>query len=236
MFLLLGLPDAEHGEGEPETHHGVGDGDAREDEDAEAGEQDECGVEAGSGAAKGEAGECFDGERQREDRQRERDAGSDGEAACGRVAQHLRDAHGRGHRPVEQRSFLQVADSVGVERDPVVAQEHFAGDFGVDGVGVVEQRGAEEREAGVERDPEHGERERRRERALRRACGGHIATIFESESLTPMNTDGIDLQPGRPRMIRIKTDKTRSVLSVVGLLSLIGSIVLIGVEYFVERA
>ncbi len=29
---------------------------------------------------------------------------------------------------------------VGVEGDPVVAEEHLAGDLGVDGVGVVEQR------------------------------------------------------------------------------------------------
>ena len=55
-----------------------------------------------------------------------------------------------GHRPVEERGFFEVADAVGVERDPVVAEEHLAGDLGVDGVGVVEQRRGEEGEAGVE--------------------------------------------------------------------------------------
>ena len=59
-----------------------------------------------------------------------------------------------GHRPVQQRRLLQIADAVGVERDPVVAQEHLARDLGVDGVGVVEQGRGEEREAGVEDDPE----------------------------------------------------------------------------------
>jgi hypothetical protein len=35
-----------------------------------------------------------------------------------------------------------------------VAEEHFAGDFGVDGVGVVEEWRGEEGEAGVEGEPE----------------------------------------------------------------------------------
>ena len=64
------------------------------------------------------------------------------------------EAEAGGHRPVEERGFLEVADSVGVERDPVVALEHLAGDLGVDGVGVVEEWRCEEGEAGVERDPD----------------------------------------------------------------------------------
>ena len=35
-----------------------------------------------------------------------------------------------------------------------MAEEHLAGDFGVDGVGVVEQGRGEEGEAGVEDEPE----------------------------------------------------------------------------------
>ena len=66
----------------------------------------------------------------------------------------MRDAHAGGHRPVEERGFLEVADAVGVEGDVVVAEEHLAGDFGVDGVGVVEERRGEEGEAGVEGEPE----------------------------------------------------------------------------------
>ena len=62
-------------------------------------------------------------------------------------------------RPVEERRFFEVADAVGVERDPVVAEEHLAGDLGVDGVGVVEQRRREQREAGVEEEPERDEDE-----------------------------------------------------------------------------
>jgi hypothetical protein len=49
----------------------------------------------------------------------------------------LGDAHGGGHGPVEEWGLLEVADAVGVEGDVVVAEEHLAGDFGVDGVGVV---------------------------------------------------------------------------------------------------
>ena len=89
-------------------------------------------------------------------------------------AEELRDAHAGGHRPVEERRLFEVADAVGVERDVVVAEEHLAGDFGVDGVGVVEQRGAEEGEAGVEGDPERGGGERAWSAdVLADACGRH---------------------------------------------------------------
>src|SRR5216683_4086982 len=56
-------------------------------------------------------------------------------------------------------SDLEVADTVGVEGDPVVAEEHLAGDLGVDGVGVVEKWRSEEGEAGVEEKPEGDEDE-----------------------------------------------------------------------------
>ena len=65
------------------------------------------------------------------------------------------EAEAGGHGPVEEGGLLEVADAVGVEGDPVVAEEHLAGDFGVDGVGVVEERWREEGEAGVEGDPEY---------------------------------------------------------------------------------
>jgi hypothetical protein len=58
-----------------------------------------------------------------------------------------------GHCPIEERGFFEIADAVGVEGDGVVAEEHFAGDFDVDGVGVVEECGGEEGEAGVEEQP-----------------------------------------------------------------------------------
>ena len=63
------------------------------------------------------------------------------------------DAEAGGHGPVEEWGFFEVADAVGVEGDPVVAEKHLAGDFGVDGVGVVEERRGEEGEAGVEGQP-----------------------------------------------------------------------------------
>ena len=64
-----------------------------------------------------------------------------------------------GDAPVEERGLFEVADAVGVESDPVVAEEHLAGDLGVDGVGVVEQWRGDEGEAGVEEEPEGDEDE-----------------------------------------------------------------------------
>ena len=64
-----------------------------------------------------------------------------------------------GHAPVEDGGFLEVADAVGVEGDPVVTEKHLASDLGVDGVGVVEQRRGDEGEAGVDDEPEDEEDE-----------------------------------------------------------------------------
>jgi hypothetical protein len=64
-----------------------------------------------------------------------------------------------GDAPVEEWGLFEVADAVGVEGDPVVAEEHLAGDLGVDGVGVVEEWRGEEGEAGIEEKPEGDEDE-----------------------------------------------------------------------------
>ena len=136
---------------EPEADHGVRDEDAREEEDAEAGKQDDRRIEAYAGAAEETTGEGLKKQREREDGQRKRDAGGGGERAWGSSAEERGELHACGHGPVHQRRFFEVADTVGVERDVVVAEEHFTGHFGVDRVGVVEQRRCEQGEGRVER-------------------------------------------------------------------------------------
>ena len=154
-------PEAEQGDGEPQAEHRIGNGDAGEEEKSEAGEQDERGVEAGAGAAKGPPRECLHREGEGENSQRERNAG--------RGCADSEELEAGGHRPVEQRRLLQVANAVGVERDPIVAQEHLARDLGVDRVGVVQQGGTEESEAGVKDDPEREQEESVGQRTLRDA-------------------------------------------------------------------
>ena len=78
-----------------------------------------------------------------------------------RRAEEYGKLHAGSHRPIEQRRLLQVADAVGVERDIVVAEEHLACDFDVHGVGVIQQRGREKREAGVKREPQQQDAEQR---------------------------------------------------------------------------
>ena len=174
LRLLVGEPVAEDGEGETEADHRVGDGDAGEDEDSEARERDEGGVESGAGACEGAAGEGLAGEREGEDGEGERDARGRGS--------YSEDLHAGGHRPVEERGFLEVADSVGVERRPVVAQEHLAGDLGVDGVGVVEQWWREQGEAGVEEEPEQDEEES--VAVDRRELDGHVVSVWSARALS----------------------------------------------------
>ena len=104
---------------------------------------------------------------------REREESCGGGEGSGRGdAEEFGDAHGDGHGPVEEGGLLEVADAVGVEGDVVVAEEHLAGDFGVDGVGVVEERRGEEGEAGVEGDPEEEDGD-----SLERGRGGVAAGI-----------------------------------------------------------
>ena len=100
------------------------------------------------------SGEYFDDESEGEDRESDGNARGDGEGSGRGGAEELGEAHGDGHGPVEKRGFLEIADAVGVEGDVVVSEEHLASDFGVDRVGVVEQSGCEESEAGIEGDPE----------------------------------------------------------------------------------
>jgi len=163
---LFGEPVAVEGEGEPEADHRVGYGDAGEDEDAEAGEEDESGVEAGSGGFEGATSEGFDDECQCEYGECE------GKARCGGV--DAEELEAGGHAPVEERSFFEVADAVGVEGYPVVAEEHLAGDLGVDGVGVVEEGRGDKGEACVEEEPEGEEDEAVAARLWRR---GHVTSV-----------------------------------------------------------
>ncbi len=159
-FRMLRLPERVEGERGPEANHRVGDQHAGEEVHAEAREDDECGVETcalgGLLAGVGEeaAGEGFAEKGKDQHGERERDAGGCGESARAGGPDELEGFHAGGHRPVEERCFFEVADAVGVERDEVVAEEHLAGDLGVDGVGVVEQRWCDEGEAGVEDRPQ----------------------------------------------------------------------------------
>jgi hypothetical protein len=148
---LFGEPVAVEGQGEPEADHRVGDGDAGEDEDGEAGEKNESGVEAGPGAGEGPTSEGFGDEREGEDCEGEWEAGGGGADA--------EEFEAGRHGPVEERGLFEVADAVGVEGYPVVAKKHLAGDLGVDGVGVVEERRGDESEASVEEEPESEEDE-----------------------------------------------------------------------------
>ena len=84
------------------------------------------------------AGEGFDDEGEGEDGEGDGDARGDGECSRGGGAEELGEMHGDGHGPVEEWRLFEIADAVGVERDVVVAEEHLASDFGVNGVGVVE--------------------------------------------------------------------------------------------------
>ena len=117
--LLCISPIAIEGKRDPEADKSVGDGDAGEDKDAKTRQRDERGVEAGAGGVKGAAAEALESQSEGEHGKSEWEAGCNGAYA--------ENFHAGGHGPVEERRFLQIADAVGVESHPVVAEEHLPG-------------------------------------------------------------------------------------------------------------
>ena len=149
------------GQGHPEADEDVGDEEAGVEEGADAGGEGESRIE---GAAVGVAGgrdfaeeaeaEGVDGQQQGE--------GEQGEGQAGGPVVWAEEVHGGGGQPVHQGGLVEEADAVDVGSDVVVAEEHLAGDLGVDGVDVVEQAGGEEA-ADVQDEPgEDDERDRAR--------------------------------------------------------------------------
>src|SRR5580693_2196421 len=135
---IAGLPAVEEkveAEADPEADKKIWNENAREEIGAEGCDEDYRGPE--SGGRSEEAASCFQEEEGKgENAEALREAGSPFGDAEEREAD--------GHRPVWDRSFLEIADAVFVERDPVVKREHFAAGFGVGAVGVVEERRMEE--------------------------------------------------------------------------------------------
>ncbi len=54
---------------------------------------------------------------------------------------YSKELKARGHDPVQEGCLFQVADAICVESDPIVAEHDFAGRFGMNGVGIIEERG-----------------------------------------------------------------------------------------------
>jgi len=130
---FVGIEDAEEGpegEGHGKGEDDVGNEDASEEEETDAGADAESGVKAGAFAegpdAEGgsEKGEADGGE-------------NDGEADDDvRDVKHFVEA---GDEPVEQGSFFEIGDAVEAHGDEVMGGEHGASHLSVDGVDVVHE-------------------------------------------------------------------------------------------------
>src|SRR6185312_17469193 len=83
---LFGLPEAEQRHRDPEAEHDVRQQDAREEEDAGAGEQDQPCIQSGADGTEYAASEYLNRERQREHEERHWNARGDGQCSCGGVS------------------------------------------------------------------------------------------------------------------------------------------------------
>ena len=75
--------------------------------------------------------------------QQQRQQSQDERQARGPVV-HAENFVADAHAPIQQRRFFQIANAIDVERGPVVTGDHLARRFGVNGVGVIEQRRREQ--------------------------------------------------------------------------------------------
>jgi len=174
---FFGAPEGIKREREPQADTCIRQREAREEKQAEAGEQNEHGVKTGSRRAQHAAGKHFGDPHQTEDIERNGKPRGCGESSRRRGTEEHDDLHARSHRPIHQRGFFEVPDSIRVERDVVVAEQHLAGDLSMQGVCVVEQRRREQREAAVERYPKH---EHGKQRGARAGGGIHARTVYGS--------------------------------------------------------
>jgi hypothetical protein len=76
-------------------------------------------------------------------RQQQPQLGENQRQSC-RPVLHAEDFIAGCHAPVQQRSLFQITHAVDIQRGPIVADKHLAGGFGVDGVGVIQQRRREQ--------------------------------------------------------------------------------------------
>src|SRR5581483_5296745 len=143
------------GEGHPEGDEDVRDEEAGVEPGADGERHGEGGVEAAAvGGVGGRDGgeeadaERVDGEEERED--------AEGEWEAGGPVVDAEEVHGAGGEPVHEGRLVEEADAVDEGRDEILAEEHLAGDFDVDGVDVVEQAGGEDA-AEVEDEPGKGD-------------------------------------------------------------------------------
>ena len=120
----------------PEADEDVGNIEAGVKVGADGSREDERGVEAGTVGDIEAAGQGVRAEQESEDGQ--------GEGEAGRVVVLAEETHGAGGKPVHEGGLVEEADAVDVRGDVVVAVEHLACDFEVDGVYVIEEAGGED--------------------------------------------------------------------------------------------
>ena len=152
-------PEHQHGDAKPQADDHIRKNDVGVNENAEGGHKYQGGIEAGH--IGGEQAASGDIHRQEKTKRidRERQPGGpilgpkESEAGC--------------HAPVQQRSLFEVANTVGVEGNPVMPHNHFPRNFGMHRVGIVQQRRTEKRKACVEKQPQTGKGEDDFPRSLR---------------------------------------------------------------------
>lgn len=147
------MEEAVEGCGEEEGEEDVWDEDAGEEEDTGGGEEPESSVEGGA-LAKGLTRPADAEEHQEEDAEGLGKVHGEGvNAEC---------AQAGGDDPVGEGGFLQIADVVDAQGDPVAGEGHLASGVGVGSVGVVQDGRGEER----------GEEENEPERSQKREDAG----------------------------------------------------------------
>ncbi len=136
LWLLNRDPEQQHGQRKPQADDDIGNDDARVNENAEGSRQYQRGIEAGGFGSEQAASSLVYHQKQcqRGDSQRQ---------ASGPILRPKDSEAGR-HAPVHEGSLFEIADAIGIERDPFMARDHFPRHLGMHRVGIIQQRRAEQ--------------------------------------------------------------------------------------------
>ncbi len=180
-LYFLNPPETPQRRRNPQTHHRIRNRDPRKDKNPKARQQNQRRIQPRPPRPKHPPRQALAHQRQRQHRKRQRQPHRNGarhrprqprgpRRTCSLGCEPHRAKHlqTRSHRPVQQRSFLQIPNSIRIQRHVVVAQQHLARHLRVHGIGIIQQRRPHQRKARIERRPQHHNPHQHRTRTRRR--------------------------------------------------------------------
>src|SRR6267154_5130444 len=192
--LVKGDPEQQHSERKPQAHDHVGKEDMAVNENPKRSNQDQRRIEPSD--------RRIEEARTAEVNRHEKSKRIDRQRQPRRPILGAKNTKAGSHAPIQQRSLLQVADAVRVERNPVMPRDHFPRHLSMHRIRIIQQRRTQKREAPIKQHPQSANGEEDSPGALReiscnagspkqltclgqlkRGMNRNLASFFQSEAL-----------------------------------------------------